>query len=57
MDDNIINNVGEYIIKKIQDEYFHDKMNTVMAHNHPPIRFEVIGCPYCEKFGNYFKKH
>jgi hypothetical protein len=23
-------------------------------HNHPPVRFTVPNCPYCNKYGNIF---
>lgn len=25
-------------------------------HNHPPVRFHVSNCPYCNKYGNVFAK-
>ena len=25
-----------------------------LVHNHPPLRFKVDGCEYCQKIGNIF---
>ena len=27
-----------------------------IEHNHPPLRFKVENCAYCQKYGNVFEK-
>ena len=27
-----------------------------LEHNHPPLRFKVENCAYCQKYGNVFEK-
>ena len=27
-----------------------------LEHNHPPLRFKVDNCAYCQKYGNIFEK-
>jgi len=46
--------IKKYIESEL-DASISSKFNQVMIqHNHPPLRFKVDKCPYCEKFGNVF---
>ena len=44
------------IIEKEIDNYVHDKLSrqSELIHTHPPLRFIVEDCPFCQKFGNIF---
>ena len=54
-EDNILNKIQQFIEneleKQVQKEF---KINEIQ-HNHPPLRFKVDGCEYCQKFGNVFE--
>lgn len=36
---------------------YRNKCMPNLIHNHVPVRFIVKGCPFCEKYGNYFSKN
>ena len=47
-------------LESFKAEVLNSVMKTVKTeedelwHNHPPVRNVVLGCPYCEKYGNVF---
>ena len=47
------------IIKKFIEDEIEKEINKQssierLQHSHPPLRFKVDGCKYCEKYGNIF---
>ena len=57
MFDNFNSDIHE-LLDKYQKNIENDiqkKIKPSVVHNHSPVRFIVIGCPYCEKYGNICK--
>jgi len=52
--DNLAKELGEFQ----NSVRFHIKkeLEPKEIHNHPPVKFLVKDCPFCEKFGNCFSK-
>ena len=54
MNAQLINVVKSFIEAELDKEVRTKFKETQLTHNHPPVRFEVKGCPFCSKFGNIF---
>ena len=49
-----MNIIKQFIETELENKVM-DNFNLVtLAHNHPPLRFKVDGCEYCNKYGNIF---
>ena len=49
-----INVIKTFIENEIEKEINKTFKETSITHNHPPLRFKVDDCEYCQKFGNIF---
>ena len=48
--------IQQFIEKEIEDEMKKQFNIKDLQHNHPPLRFKVHDCEYCNKYGNIFEK-
>lgn len=50
--DNFTKDLGDFqnnVIYSVKKE-----LEPKEIHNHPPVSYTVVGCAYCEKYGNCF---
>ena len=54
MDEKSMELLTKYITKEL-DVVFKKQFNELnIVHNHPPLKFLVKNCDFCEKYGNIF---
>ena len=51
----IFKTIQQFIENEIEGEIKKEYDIKDLEHNHPPLRFKVENCPYCEKYGNIFE--
>ena len=49
----LLSNVLE-VVNELNENLKSSFVKKELVHNHPPLRFKVDGCEYCEKIGNIF---
>ena len=54
MDAKILESIKCIIQDTLVNEIKKTKTLKQLEHNHPPLRFIVKNCEYCEKYGNVF---
>jgi len=50
----IFDNIKLFIETELNNQLKSTFVFEQLIHNHPPLRFKVKGCPYCDKHGNIF---
>jgi hypothetical protein len=55
MDAQTLKLIELFIVNEINENLKTSFVKTELVHNHPPLRFKVDGCEYCQKMGNIFE--
>ena len=54
MDTQTLKLLELFIVNELNENLKSSFVKKELVHNHPPLRFKVDGCEYCEKIGNIF---
>jgi len=54
LDQTMIKIIQSFIETELENEIKRDYKIKNLQHNHPPLRFKVDNCEYCNTYGNIF---
>ena len=52
----LFKSIAQFIENEIEENVKKQFNIKDLQHNHPPLRFKVDDCAYCQKYGNIFQK-
>ena len=55
-DQAMISKIQSFIENEIESQVKKQFSIIDLEHNHPPLRFKVDNCAYCQKYGNVFER-